>query len=309
MQSRMPISEPNLVFATPRKLPRAQNVPGRVVVLDLAFASEASGGGFEGITLPFIKSVGSRLAAWVDHHDHTEHARFRSDPRFILSTKAEHGACPELITPAVVQSAGPVQSIVCHPDFDGLASAAKWIRGGEEPYPGCDDDARCIDTRMGTPSAAANTIDRALRARPRDRALFGIVVRYLVASLDDSLREKIEEASQELNAIDATTRRLALGYVRLAPGIAVVDITGHTAAVDKTQLLLLGQEREGIAMVIDGDSVTLATRFDAGIDLLKMLGLSGGMPTRVSVPRKRLDQVCTALGIRSIDLDAVIALG
>ena len=63
-----------LAFATPRKLPKASALKGRVVVLDVAFASEASGGGFEKITKPFIDGLGPRLAAWVDHHDHALHA-------------------------------------------------------------------------------------------------------------------------------------------------------------------------------------------------------------------------------------------
>ena len=61
-------------------------------------------------------------------------------------------------------------------DFDGLVSAAKWIRGGVEPYPGADADAHAIDTRLGQPSPIAERIDRALRARPRDAGLFGVVV-------------------------------------------------------------------------------------------------------------------------------------
>ena len=88
---------------------------------------------------------------WVDHHDSEEHALYKDDPRFVLATKAEHGACPEMITPELVARAGRIDTIVCHTDFDGLASAAKWIRDGVEPYPGCDDDARAIDTRIGTP--------------------------------------------------------------------------------------------------------------------------------------------------------------
>jgi hypothetical protein len=38
-----------------------------------------------------------------------------------------------MVTPAIVNRIGPVETIVCHTDFDGLSSAAKWIRGGEEP--------------------------------------------------------------------------------------------------------------------------------------------------------------------------------
>src|SRR5512145_1826745 len=50
-----------LAFATPRKLPKAHDLRGRVVVLDVAFASEVSGGGFDKITRPFIDGLGARL--------------------------------------------------------------------------------------------------------------------------------------------------------------------------------------------------------------------------------------------------------
>src|SRR3954468_3527573 len=118
-----------LAFATPRKLPKASSVNGRVVVVDVAFASEASGGGFAKITKPFIDGLGPRLAAWVDHHDHALHVEYKKDPRFVLATKAEHGACPEMVTPDLCARVGSVDTIVCHTDFDGLCSAAKWMRG------------------------------------------------------------------------------------------------------------------------------------------------------------------------------------
>src|SRR5450432_4605683 len=113
-----------LAFGTPRKLPRPGQVLGRVAVLDIAFAGAGSGGGFPKITLPFIDGLGERLRVWVDHHDHEEHASYAKDPRFVLSTKAEHGACPEMITPEIVARAGQVDTLVCHVDFDGLASGA-----------------------------------------------------------------------------------------------------------------------------------------------------------------------------------------
>ena len=288
----------DLSFASPRKLPKAKELRGRVVVVDIAFASEASGGGFEKITKPFIDALGARLAAWVDHHDSKEHARFAADPRFILSTKAVHGACPEMITEEVVARFGVVDTIVCHTDFDGLASAAKWIRKGKEPYAGADDDARAIDTRIGTPSAAAERFDRAIRARPRDFGLMGLMVRHLSTGLADaSLWAPIDEAARELLIVEEETRRVALGYVRLSPGVAVVDCTTRKGMIDKTQLLLIGQEREKVAVVVDADSVTMAASFTSGLNFLEMLGLSGGMPTRVSVPRARLPDVWKALGV------------
>jgi hypothetical protein len=295
---------PELAFTTPRKLPKVRDLRGRVVVLDVAFASEASGGGFEKITRPFIDALGSRLAAWVDHHDSSEHARYEGDPRFVLATKAEHGACPEMVTPELVARVGPVDTIVCHTDFDGLLSAAKWIRAGTEPYPGADDDAWAIDTRLRRPGPIGERFDRALRARPYDHGLFGIVVRHLATGLSDaSLFEAIDAAAAELLPIEAETRKVAERYVRVPPGVALVDITPPSHAtepaprVDKTQLLLLGQEREPVSIVVDRDTVTVAARFDSGLDFLKLLGLSGGMPTRVSVPKTRLGDLLRALGV------------
>jgi len=297
---------PAIAFATPRKLPKAKALSGRVVVLDIAFAGQGAHGGFEGVTLPFIQQLGDRLRAWVDHHDHEEHARFASDPRFVLSTKAEHGACPEMVTQELVERTGPVETIVCHTDFDGLASAAKWMRGGREPYPGCDDDARAVDTRMGTPSDVGNRLDRALRARPRDMGLFGMVVRHLATGLEDeALWQTIDAAAAELLPVERETRRAALEYVRVPPGVAIVNVSRGFERVDKTLLLLMGQEREPVSVVIDTDNVSIAARFDSGFNFVELLGLGGGMPTRVSVPRSRAVHALRALGVSDAVAEAL----
>lgn len=293
----------DVAFGTPRKLPKATQLKGRVVVVDIAFAGAGSEG-FDKVTRRFIDDLGPRLRAWVDHHDHVAHEQYRDDPRFVLATKAEHGACPEMIDRALVERVGPVDTVVCHTDFDGLASAAKWILGGDEPYPGCDTDAHAIDTRLGRPSRVADRIDRALRARPRDTALMGLIVRHLVNRLKDvSLWEPIDEAAAALLPIERETQRAAAGYRRLPPGVALVDITTGFGHVDKTLLLLLGQEREPVSVVLDRDNVTVAARFDSGLNFLELFKLSGGMPTRVSLPRKREDEVLRALGV---DLDSLV---
>jgi len=292
----------HLAFGTPRKLPKAASLTGRVAVLDIAFAGAGSGGGFPKITLPFIEGLGDRLGMWVDHHDSEEHALYAGDPRFVLATKAEHGACPEMITPELVARAGQIDTIVCHTDFDGLASAAKWIRGGLEPYVGCDDDARAIDTRIGTPSKVADRIDRALRARYRDQGLFGVIVRHLVSGLSDSaLWQPIDQAAEELVPVEKETRRAAQAYRRLAPGVALVDVSDGYSRIDKTLLLLLGQEREPVSVVIDKENVSVAARFDSGKNFVELLGLGAGMPTRVSVPRPQLPRVLKALGVSADD--------
>ena len=305
-----------LAFATPRKLPRAAETRGRVVVLDLAFASEASGSGFDKITKPFIDGLGARLARWVDHHDHNRHVDYANDPRFVLSTKQEHGACPEMVTETLVADTGVVDTIVCHTDFDGLASAAKWMRGGREPYPGADDDARAIDTRIGKPSKIGERFDRALRASPRDTALFGIIVRHLETGLGDaSLWTPIDDAGHKLIAIEETTRALTHHYSVLdvkpspessATRVAFVDASSAHGKYDRTMLLLAGQERANVAVCVDGENLSLAAPFDSGMNFLTLLGLSGGMPTLVSVNRSRLGEVLEKLGVSASDRTRLI---
>jgi hypothetical protein len=309
---------PELVFATPRKLPKARELKGRVVVLDLAFASDAAGGsgsgGFEKVTLPLIVGLGTRLAAWVDHHDHARHADYADDPRFVLATKAEHGACPEMVTPEIVARTGAIDTIVCHTDFDGLCSAAKWIRGGVEPYPGADDDARGVDTRTFAPSPIGDRFDRAIRGRSRDASLFGLIVRHLATGLADaSLWGPIDAAAVGFAKAEASARAIAqrfavidlkppAGFPAACTSLAFVDATPERGSYDKTQLLLLGQERARVAALLDTDTLSFAAQFDSGINFLGALGLSGGMPTLVSIPATRLREALHALGADDGDI-------
>ncbi len=290
-------TRPNWVIGTPRKLPKARDLEGRVAVLDVAFAG-AQAQGFEKITLPFIRGLGDRLRVWVDHHDHDEHPRFADDPRFVLTSKQEHGACPELIEPALVERIGPIDTICCHNDFDGLASAAKWMLGGHEPYPGCDKDARAIDTRLGQPSPTAALLDRALRARPRDQTIYQLVIDALVSRLTDrSALERLGEAAAEMERIETVTRKLAEDYVRLGDNVVGIDITGRRELVDMTLLLLLGQEKERVALVVDRENVSVAAGFDSGLNFLTLFGVTGGMPTRISLGKSRLPHILRCLGL------------
>jgi len=292
------ISGFHAVFASPRTLPKPRLLPGGVAVLDIAFAAEGGGKSFETTTLRFIDELGERLIAWVDHHDSVHHARYAADRRFVLSTKAEHGACPELITPALVSSYARPDVLVCHNDFDGLASAAKWIRGGIEPYGGCDDDARAIDTCLGEPGPTGRRIERALRAAPRD---FQVLASALALLADGAPKDgdwrSIDAAAARLEPLERCAERFASHYVRMGPELAIVNVTGVGEAYDKTTLLLLGQRLGRMAAVIDGDTATFAAPFDSGVDFLERFGLSGGMPTRVSIRRSALGAALIALGV------------
>jgi hypothetical protein len=288
--SREPL--PDLVFASPRKLPRAPDLRGRVVVLDLAFAADGMGGpGFAKITGRFIKELGPRLARWVDHHDSDQHAAFRGDDRFVLHTKAEHGACPEIITPELVRLTGPIDTIVAHFDLDGLYAAAKWILGGHEPYPGADDDARAVDTRVGPVSPRAQLIDHALRVHYEDAVLKQRIVHWLVGGLKPgNLHDAIAAAAADFERQAEQARTLAAGYV-VDGGVALLHVSPGGPGFDKTDLLLLGQELAPVAVLVDGTTVNIAAGFESGLNFVTLLGLGGGMPTRVSVPASRLESV------------------
>jgi hypothetical protein len=293
MSTTTPATLPRFAFLTPRALPPASKIDGRVAVLDVAFASEGGGASFEKTTLPFIKGLGGRLAAWVDHHDHDRHVDYKDDPRFVLTTKAEHGACPELVTPEVVRAAGPVDTVAMHLDLDGLYSGAKWVLGGVEPYAGADDDARAVDTRRGEPGPIATRIDRALRARFRDETLKHRVIQYLVSHAKSQvLWTEIEEAAREIDPLLDESKRLAERY-QLIDGVAYVESGGRP--YDKTELLLLGQERSPVSVVRDSGALTIAADFESGLDFVKMFDLGGGMPTRVTVPEARHAEVMAKL--------------
>src|SRR5262249_6381415 len=199
---------------------------------------------------------------WVDHHDHERQVDFRGDSRFLLSTKAEHGACPEMVTPEVVREAGPVDTILCHVDLDGLYAAAKWMLGGEEPYRGADDDARAVDTRIGEPSPTGALIDKALRAHFRDEGLKHRIVRYLVGRLrDKALQQGIAEAAAGFDRMADEARRLARRYERRGRAVYVDAGALAERAYDKTLLLLEGQALADVAVVRDSGSITVAAGF------------------------------------------------
>jgi hypothetical protein len=301
------IATPRFAYLTPRTLPPADRLAGRVAVLDVAFASAGGGSSFEKTTLPFIRGLGPRLAAWVDHHDHERHVDFKDDPRFVLATKAEHGACPEMVTPEVVHAAGPVDTVAVHLDLDGIYSGAKWVLGGVEPYEGADADARAVDTRRGTPGPIATRIDRALRARFRDETLKHRVVQFLVArGKAPVLWEEIEAAAREIDPLLDESRRLADRF-KVEGGVALVEAQGKP--YDKTELLLLGQERAPVSVVHDAGSLTIAADFESGFDFVRLFNLGGGMPTRVTVPEARIKEVMTKLTAETAKRAAAAAAG
>lgn len=293
-----PIGGYQVAFAGPRNPIPASRLNGRVAILDLAFAFNKPSGVHPSVTHKLIHQLGDRLALYLDHHDSMFHEDFEHDPRFVLATKAQHGACPEMITPELVSRIGAVDTILCHDDFDGLASAAKWILGGREPYEGCDHDAWCVDTRLGTPSPRGLTFDRALRSAPKDALLREHILRLLVDDLDQPERwSYVEETSTLAREREERAEALASGYTLLSPSVAYLDVRSSTLEYDRTHLLLMGQRLAKIAVVLTSDQACFAASFDSGVNFLKLFGLSGGMPTVVSLPPHRLRGALTQLSV------------
>ncbi len=289
-----PLAATRFAFLTPRVLPKAETLAGRVVVLDIAFAAETGKTSFASVTLPFITALGSRLAAWVDHHDHERHVDYAGDARFVLASKAQHGACPEMVTPDLVKRIGPVDTIAVHVDLDGLYAGAKWVLGGIEPYDGADADARAIDTRRGKPGPIAERIDRALRARFRDETLKHRILQYLIARTHAPHHfEEIDAAARLVDPLLEQAQRLSAQF-RVDGAVAYLDVKSG-APYDKTELLLLGQQLATVAVVRDSGSISIAADFDSGLDFVKLFDLGGGMPTRVSIPEARRDEVLAKL--------------
>jgi hypothetical protein len=170
-----------------------------------------------------------------------------------------------------------------------MYSAAKWILRGHEPYPGAADDARCVDTRTGEPGPIAIRIDRALRARFRDAGVKRAVVLWLAGGMRHAAHDDtIEEAAAEFHRRAGGTAELAHRFV-VRGRLAYVDVGSRPPPYDKTDLLLRGQALAEVALVRDSGMVTIAAGFDSGWDFVALLGLDGGMPTRVTVREAHIE--------------------
>ena len=278
------MTKPVVFFATPFRLPEPSELGEAVVVLDLAFCANGPQRSYEQVTFPFIETLGPRLKLWIDHHDHERNADWVNDPRFVLVSREQHPACPELVTPERVLEAGPIDTIVCHHDFDGIASAARFLLGGADPYPGCEVDARAIDSRVGTASARAERFAGALAVR-HDDALRRLVLSALVRGRESEEQAKqIDRAYESYRQRSQRARDLVIQSETIG-SILLIDHRGEKQKVDRTVALLEGQKRAPIALFLGGDGrMTLACDATLDLDLCALFDTGGGMKNRITIP-------------------------
>ena len=277
-----------LVWVThPRHLPKPP--AGRAVVVDVAFAAAAQ---WQTKTKPFIDGLGDRLAMYVDHHEHREAwPLYVGDPRFLLVQNRIAHACPELVTPELCARVGPVDVVVAHHDFDGLLSAVKFIKGGKQPWPEADEDARAIDSpgrgHALSPLGArlALAMDQSAVVLDRGKALeFNTrLARGLVddPSLQPALNDEVETLARGARAAQDEAGVIVdrCGLLE-APDVFVGRVPRKLDNRMRRTLLMLAEERAAIGALWEPDPqggawLTAAT-FNQRLDLEDVDGFEGG---------------------------------
>lgn len=273
------MQSPRLVFVdTPKSLPPPPPL-GRVVTLDLAFAAKDR---FETATRPFIQELGLRLAKWIDHHPHPAWAEYEGDPRFLLVDKTTAPACPELVTPELIREIGEVHHVFAHGDFDGVISAAKFLRGGEPPYPEADADGRAIDapgrgfvaTERGLLLADAIEWSRDAKPKGHQRFLHALADALISGKEPPSLSDQIAALARAARARREELAPLFAEAVRDHPQILVLRLDRMISPSDKKHLLIRMEHEATIAAIEEPQSLTVAT-FDESLRLNELELLHG----------------------------------
>ena len=283
---------PEVRLCRPGEQPPAGALTGQIVVLDLAFSGKNPRR-----DLAWANSLGSRLIAWVDHHDQELWSELENDDRFCLTPREQAPACPPLVTPELVAERGPASTIVCHGDLDGVLSAAKWwiLQDGGTVPKWLDPDSIVADSRRGTFTARGEFFDHALRGG--NDAVRRLIVRAVYAEamgreLHPNDQAKLERAvdshhSAVKNSLEQLVRTVDLNDI---PESAVyLDLHPCGGSIDLTEILL--------ALQRDYDWVVLRARAKghttkwvvgtnperSGLDLRREFKLQGFAPFRVHV--------------------------
>lgn len=284
----------------------AQQCEGRTVVLDVAFnAGTPQGPGtpqeqFEKTTGAFINALGGKLALWLDHHPHTAWGEYQHlDPRFVLVKREHAPSCPPLITNVIVANYGEADTIVCHGDVDGIASAVTYMLKGQEAYIGLFKDTDAIDGRSGPVSKKGQWMDKALKADLRDDNVRQAIYTWLIlhyyretGSEYDMAEATIENAIKRYEAVEQATNEAISHYDDVRQRIVYVAIE-TVKGIDLTALLMAGQRAGEVAIVVQKDTNTATVASSPKWNFVQLFGLLGGMPNRVNLSLEKftLEQI------------------
>ena len=266
----------------------AAQCEGRTIVLDVAFnAGSPQGRGtpeeqFQNTTGAFIEALGPKLVLWLDHHPHNNWNNYTNDPRFVLIPHEQAPSCPPLITPNIYTEYGPADTIVCHGDFDGIASAVTYMKQGQEAYEGLFRDADAIDSRTGTPSKKAIWMDNALKADLRDDTIRYAICNYLMYSNEYEAEETINGAAKRYETVQQATNEAISRYDDVRQHIVCV-VVDTTKGIDLTALLIAGQRASEVAIVLQKDTNTATIAASPKWNFVALFGLPGGKPNRVNL--------------------------
>lgn len=302
--SSMPVIH---VVRQPFALPSPPKVP--FAVLDVAFA----GGNATHRTHDFIREAGDRLRLWVDHHEHPQGwAEYANDPRFVLVSSRQAHACPELVTPEVVERAGKVEALLAHHDFDGLMSAVRFTLGGREPYEGADEDARAADapgrghvsSPRGARLSAALSEAGAQLEFDAFQDFYRDVARSLIAG-EESMLLRVMVDGFERDAQDVVRRAHLLAATRRveAPGVCVLRLDAQLDGNMRRAVLSILEEEATIGLILEGTPkrywATAAT-YSEDVPLEEVEELDRGRHDFRFGPTKQADRLIAQLSVLAV---------
>jgi len=231
------VNVPHLWFASPRLLPRAEKLQGRVVVLDIAFAATVG----TSVSFELTRSRSSTGSAIASRRGSITRPRTprRLQARSALRAvdEAEHGACPEMVTPELVRQTGPIDTICTHVDLDGLYAAAKWVLGGNQPYP-APTTTRAPSTRASASPGPIGT--RMITRCARSFATTSSSARSCTTRRRDEAgheRRRDPRGRGEFERKDAVTQMLAKRFTIRGASRSSIP-TASRGSSNKTDLLL-----------------------------------------------------------------------
>ena len=201
---------PHLAFASPRLLPKAEKVAGRVVVLDIAFAATVGTSVSFELDHQAVPRRSRRPARGVGRSPRSREARAVRARSAVRA--GDEGRARRVPRDGDARARAHDRTDRLDPARTSISTACTRRRSGSSAASSrtrAPTTTRARSTRaIGTPGPIAMRIDRALRAKFRDDQLKRAVVQFLVGGMKPGAHDDvIAEAAAEFERTDAVTQR------------------------------------------------------------------------------------------------------